>query len=209
MEEWRDIEEFPGYQVSNEGRVRSFYKKQKKSGSWGGTERVLCEEPQRILGQSDDGNGYMKVFLQNGEKRRCVKVHRLVAEAFVDNPEGYDTVDHIKSGPDGKLDNTPDNLRWISRRDNIQKAYKDGMCDARIRRSKKPIMAYDDWTGDELYFSSIEEASNSLNVDRTSISHALKDERVLNKRYRVDYAGREDRLLYGSEHDYDEEFGYY
>lgn len=207
-EEWRDIEEFPGYQVSDKGRVRSFYKKQKKTGCWGGYDRILCDEPQRILGQSDDGNGYMKVFLQNDDHRRCVKVHRLVAEAFVDNPEGYDTVDHIISGPEGKLNNTPENLRWISRRENIQKAYRDGMCDRRIDRSKKPIVVTDDWTGEEMYFDSIKDASEALYLDRTNISHALASSGHTSHYY-VEYAGREDRLLYGTEHGWLEEIGYY
>lgn len=200
-EHWKEIEDFPGYEVSDQGRVRSYYAKEKKKGCWGGYDRVLYDEPQRILKQSDDGNGYLKVYLQNGDKRRCIKVHRLVAEAFIDNPNGYDTVDHIVSGPDGKLDNSVNNLRWVSRRENIQKAYSDGVCDERIRRSRKPIVLTDEWTGDELYFESIEEASEAINCERTNISHALSRYGTVKNRYRVEYASREDRLIHGSRFD--------
>ena len=200
-EHWKEIEGYPGYEVSDQGRVRSYYAKEKKKGCWGGYDRVLYDEPQRILKQSDDGNGYLKVNLQKGDKRRCIKVHRLVAEAFIDNPNGYDTVDHIVSGPDGKLDNSVNNLRWISRRENIQKAYADGVCDERIRMSRKPIVLTDEWTGDELYFDSIEEASEAINCDRTNISHALSRHGTVMYRYRVEYASREDRLIHGSRFD--------
>lgn len=197
-EHWKEIEEFPGYEVSDQGRVRSYYAKEKKKGCWGGYNRVLYDEPQRILKQSDDGNGYLKVYLQNGDKRTCLKVHRLVAEAFIDNPNGYDTVDHIISGPDGKLDNSVNNLRWMPRRENIQKAYRDGMCDERIRRSKKPVVLTDEWTDEELYFSSVGEAAEAMNVDQSTISHALSGHGLIRGRYRVEHASREDRLLYGS-----------
>ena len=205
-EHWKEIDEFPGYEVSDLGRIRSYYKKEKKKGSWGGYERVLYDEPQRILKQSDDGNGYLKVYLQDGDKRRCVKVHRLVAEAFVDNPNGYDTVDHIKSGPEGKLDNSASNLRWLSRRENIQKAYNDGVCEERIRRSKRPIVVTDEWFDEELYFNSVCEAASSLRVNQTTLSHALSKYTTFAGRYHAEYANEEDRLLYGR--DVDDEYYY-
>lgn len=206
VERWKEIEEYPGYEISDKGRVRSYYEKKKKVGTWGGYDRILHDEPQRILKQSDDGNGYMKVYLQNDEKRTCVKVHKLVADAFVPNPNGYDTVDHIKSGPEGKLDNRAENLRWLPRRDNIQKAYADGMCDNRIRMSKKPIMVTDEWTGEEKYYDSINRVADELCLDQSTVSKAIKNDGLMKKRYRADYADREDRLLYASMYDYDPEY---
>lgn len=200
-EHWKEIDEFPGYEVSDRGRVRSYYRKEKKKGCHGGYERVLYDEPQKIIKQSDDGNGYLKVNLQNGDKRRCVKVHRLVANAFVDNPNNYDTVDHIKSGPDGKLDNRPSNLRWMPRRENIQKAYSDGVCEERIRRSRRPVIVTDEWTDEELYFDSVSDAASSLYINKTTLSHAITKYSLLAGRYHAEYADGEDRLLYGSDDD--------
>lgn len=90
-EEWRPIEGFPNYQVSNLGRVKS---------------------DDRILKQSLSKNGgYASVCLYNG--KRCVmKVHRLVAVAFLENPHNLETVDHIDRN---RTNNLVSNLRWANR----------------------------------------------------------------------------------------------
>lgn len=203
MEVWRNIKGFEGYQVSNTRYARSFWKRKHRPKGYG-CDWVLGSEP-KIMSMSDDGNGYLKLMLTNHEngRRYCRKIHRLVAEAFIPNPylgTSVDyTVDHIKSGPEGKLDNSVSNLRWIPRGDNIRKAYKDGMCDERIRASWKDIIATDIWTGEEVYFSSIKEASEELGLSRTSISHALRGRTRKVNHYVFEYAGREERLLYGNE----------
>lgn len=198
MERWSEIENFPGYEVSDQGRVRCYWHRHKKSGVHGGTYRSMESTP-RILPQSDDGNGYLKVYINNGSVKRCVKVHRLVAEAFLPREEGKDTVDHIQSGKEGKLDNSVNNLRWISRSDNIKKAYRDGMCDERIRLQKKPLMVTDTWTGDDYYFDSVQSAASFIGVDYTTVSHALSTCNLVRKRYDVGHADREDILLYGNQ----------
>lgn len=198
MEEWRDIEGFEGYQISNRGRVRTFWIRKHYPTGYG-TFSYLGDTP-KIMPMSDDGNGYMKVMLYStvDGKRYCKKVHRLVAEAFIDKPYGDDfTVDHIQSGRKGKLNNCVDNLRWISRSENIKKAYRDGMCDNRILRQNKAIMVYDEWTGDWQYFDSIGDAAYKLRLNRTSISHCLRGDMERLYHYRFDYADGEDRLLYG------------
>ena len=204
MEEWRDINGFLGYQISNKGRVRSFWKRKHYPTGYG-TYRYLSDTP-KIMSVSDDGNGYMKVMLycHDDGKRYCRKIHKLVADAFIPNVFEYGlnadyTVDHIKPGPEGKLDNTVENLRWIPRGDNIRKAYQEGLHDDRIRCSWRPIIAIDEWTGEECYFSSIKEAAYMLNVDRTAISHVLRGDAYRVNRYRFEYAGREDVLLYGDD----------
>lgn len=178
-EEWRPVEDYPGYEVSNTGKVRSHWNKTKKKGCWGGYERVYSDETH-MLSASDDGNGYLKVFMvdKNG-KRHCRKIHRMVAEEFIPRIDGCDTVDHIKSGPDGKLDNSVENLRWLSRRENIQKAYADGMCDSRIARSRKPIMIHDWCEETDIYVKSVREAADEIGIHYTSVSHALADERTM------------------------------
>lgn len=202
-EEWRPVTGYSGYEVSNFGQIRSYWKKQKKSGCWGGVERVFTDEPY-IVPQSDDGNGYLKVFMVNDDgSRHCRKVHRIVAEEFLKHDASDDTVDHVKSGPDGKLDNSVTNLRWISRRANIQKAYKDGVCDSRILKQRKPVVLTDIWTGEEKYYFSIAETAAEIGVDYTTISHALRSDGQKVRHYIVEYANEEDRLLHGrTEEDY-------
>ena len=202
MEEWRDIKGFTGYQVSNRGNVRTFWKKKRYPTGYG-TYRYLESTPT-IMSQSDDGNGYMKLMLysQEDNRRYCKKVHRLVAEAFIEHDAEHDTVDHIQSGRNGKLDNSVENLRWISRSENIKKAYRDGICDSRIRSQRKDIMVTDLWTGKERYFESIDEAARELGLNRTSISHVLMGDIDKLSHYTFEYAGREDRLLYADNENY-------
>ncbi|GHU53700.1 endonuclease [Clostridia bacterium] len=199
QEEWKDICNFIGYQVSNQGRVRTFWRRKHYLTGYG-SYNYLSDSP-KMMSQSDDGNGYMKLMLynKNDGKRYCKKVHRLVAEAFIENDDTRkDTVDHIVSGSSGKLNNSVNNLRWVSRRENIKKAYKDGMCDERIRKSKKPIMATDLWNGEVTYFPSIGDAAVCLDIDRSTISHILNGDLERTARYTFEYAQREERLLYGT-----------
>lgn len=196
---WRNIEGFDGYQVSDMGRVRSFWKRKHKSRGYG-CDWVLGDEPY-IMKVSNDGNGYLKLMLTDHStgRRYCRKIHKLVAEAFIEHNPSDDTVDHIKSGPEGKLNNSVSNLRWIPRPDNIRKAYRDGMCDRRIASQRKDIFAIDLWTNEEIYFSSIQEAADELHLDRTSISHVLRGDIKRVSHYSFEYAGREGRSLYGSD----------
>lgn len=201
---WKDIPGFDGFQVTNMGHIRSYWEKARIPNKHGGTYRKRVETPH-ILPESDDGNGYKKVFMTSDTgKKYCKKVHKMVGDAFLDKPADYDTVeytiDHIKSGPEGKLDNSIWNLQYLTRPDNIRKAYREGMCDARIRSQCKDIVAIDIWTGEEAYFSSIKEAAEILGLDRTAISHCLtsRNPRKVDH-YRFEYAGREERLLYGDE----------
>ncbi len=200
MEEWRDIKDFPGYQVSNQGRVRTFWRRKHYATGYG-SYNYISDIP-RIMSASDDGNGYLKLMLysKTDGKRHCKKIHRLVAEAFIPcNIDGDVTVDHILSGSLGKLDNSVNNLRWMSRRENIQKAYREGMCDERIARQAVPIMAFDIWTGKEFYFYSIADAARALRLDATGISHVLSGRISRTSHYTFEYAGEEERLLYGND----------
>jgi len=94
--EYRTLEEFPTYEVSREAIVRN-------------------KKTLKILSQSLSSKGYYQVNI-GGKSRR---VHRLVAIAFVPNPDNFETVNH-KDG--NKLNNSPLNLEWMSRSDNIKHA---------------------------------------------------------------------------------------
>lgn len=95
MEEWRDIEGYDGkYQVSNYGRVRS-----------------LKYHSVRILRQGVKERGYHFVILCSNSIKKNFHVHRLVAEEFIPNPNGYTTVHH-KDHDRGN--NVVENLEWIN-----------------------------------------------------------------------------------------------
>lgn len=177
VEEWRDIQGFKGYQISNEGRVRSF--KKTKAGQQQECD-LLVDEPHIMNTTSDDGNGYLKVMLRKGGKSYCRKIHRLVAEAFVPNPNNLETVDHISNN---KLDNRPENLRWVSRHDNVSMAYKDNLHENDINERYKPVILRAVDNGYECVFGSTQEAASFLRVHYTSLSHAFKDRKPIRGYY--------------------------
>lgn len=105
MEEvWRDVPEYEGlYQVSNKGNV-------KRDG--------------RIKSQRIDKGGYCTVGLSRNSVQKCLKVHRLVAGAFIPNPEEKRTVNHIDGN---KQNNNVENLEWATHSENIIHANATGL----------------------------------------------------------------------------------
>lgn len=114
MEEWKDINGYEGYyQVSNLGRVKSL------PGQRGTTYRK-----ERILTKCLTRDGYEKVRLQHEGTDRTARVHRLVAEAFIPNPDNKETVNHIDGN---KLNNVVSNLEWVDRYEQMRHAYRLGL----------------------------------------------------------------------------------
>lgn len=107
MEQWKDIEGYEGlYQVSDMGNVRNV-------------------KYNRSLKPVLNPGGYLKVILSKDGKRKTCKVHRLVAEAFIPNPDNKPTVDHINTI---RTDNRVSNLRWFT--------HKEQMLDNKITNEK-------------------------------------------------------------------------
>lgn len=112
VSKWSDIVGFEGlYKVSTDGRVVG-YQREYSCGCSGRTKRVLGE--REVLGCVDK-HGYRRVVLYSGKTKRRVFVHRLVAEAFIPNPENKPEIDHINTAPN---DNRVENLRWCSHHEN-------------------------------------------------------------------------------------------
>lgn len=98
MEEWRDIKGYEGkYQVSNDGRVRSL--------DYNHTGEM------QLLIPSSDKRGYRHVNLFLNGNRKMKLIHRLVAEAFVENPNDYPQINHKDENPSN---NVAENLEWCT-----------------------------------------------------------------------------------------------
>lgn len=110
MEVWKDIPEYNGlYKVSNLGNVKRIAKTYFCGNN---TKRVL--EERLIVG--DMAKGYKRVELWDNRNHKKYMVHRLVAQAFIPNPDNKPEIDHIDGNP---LNNKVDNLRWCNHTENL------------------------------------------------------------------------------------------
>lgn len=81
IEEWKEIDGYPGYKISNFGRVKS-------------KDKIL---------KGSSYKGYVRVELRTGNLKKRFYVHRLVAKHFIDNPESKPCVNHIDNNPSNNI----------------------------------------------------------------------------------------------------------
>jgi len=155
--EWKDIQEYEGfYQVNWYGLIKS-------------VERTVVRKDgkiktykEKILRQHEHyKNGYLSVMLSKVGIQKRFMVHRLVAEAFIPNPDNFPEINHIN----GKKSNCwVENLEWVSHKQNSQHAAKIGLL------KKRPVVAILPDGSREYEFDSTKEAERQTGVNITSIS---------------------------------------
>ena len=156
---WKDIKGFEGiYQISNQGRVRSL-------------DRVVIfkngasrKYKGQILSKMISKYGYERVDLRMNGKHKIYSVHRLVAEAFIPNPEGKETVNHKD---ENKQNNCVDNLEWMTIKENSNY----GTRNMRMAKSQGQKVRCIE-TG-KIYYS-LTEAERQTGIDRHRISRVCK-----------------------------------
>lgn len=116
---WKPVKGYEGlYEVSNLGGIKSLARWRKNgenSGYW---------QQEKILKQTHTTTGYLKVELSKNKKRSSFKVHRLVAEAFIANPDNKPNINHKDGNP---LNNKAENLEWCTQQENIIHALRTGL----------------------------------------------------------------------------------
>lgn len=162
MEEiWKPIKDFEDrYKVSNLGRVYSI-------------------RHHKIINGRKDKDGYIKINLYIGTKPYFKRLHRLVAEAFVPNPNNKPLVLHKKAISNGG-DNSADNLYWGTQKENMMDKIKDGHCVihrfyGKDNVSSKIVGQYDLQGNFIKKWYSTGEVARNFNTPCTNIQRACKD----------------------------------
>ena len=134
MEEiWKDIKGYEGlYQISNLGNVKSLSRTMENKGTFGKIYHIK----EKIMKPKID-KGYYRIGLTKNKIRKYFAVHRLVAIAFIENPDNLEIINHKDENP---LNNKVDNLEWCTQQYNIN--YGTGMERRKAKQSIK-INQYD------------------------------------------------------------------
>ena len=133
------------YEVSNNGIIRSL---------------------KTELKQYKTGRDYFTVKLCDGITQRGFRVHRLVAIAFCEKPNGYDCVNHINGN---KEDNRAENLEWCTNTENVRHAFLNGL----NTRSERPVIR----TDTKERFRSTSEAARSIGVPPREVIRCCRRQR--------------------------------
>ena len=151
MEEiWKPVVGYEGlYEVSNQGRVRSLDRSVHNSGIY--SEKKEFIKKGRILKLRTSKSkglktGYFRVCLTKNNEYKNLCVHKLVAKAFISNPENKPCVDHIDTNIEN---NNVDNLRWVTHKENNNNVNT-------LKKKKRKVLCVD------------------LNIEYDSISEAMK-----------------------------------
>ena len=134
-EEWRDIAGYEGlYQVSNMGRVKSLERTVTRKNGRKLSVKEWILKPETIH------NGYLRVALEDSGKRKRFLIHRLVCEAFLENPKNKPEVNHIN---EDKSDNRACNLEWVTKEENINHGTRNARVGKAVSKAlSKPVGQY-------------------------------------------------------------------
>ncbi|QOR58314.1 HNH endonuclease [uncultured phage cr106_1] len=170
MEIWKDIVGYEGlYKVSNLGRIKN--------------------KKDRLLSPYHNTNGYISVDLYKNGKVNKLRVHRIVAEAFILNPNNLPIINHKN---EDKTDNSVSNLEWcnysynLSYGNRVEKMFKTRL-DKNTKTAQKEVIQYD-LEGNILnIFTSISEASKLTGISCGAIWQSCKKGHITNKKFKWNY----------------------
>lgn len=173
---WKDIEGFENYQISNYGRIKS-------------KERMVksyCAEwlkPEKILRTNIMKVGYRYIVLRDDDGRdRLLKIHRLVAKAFIPNPHNYPQVNHI----DGDKSNpVVTNLEWCTPKQNVAHAINTGLRKRVSGRNIQRIYQLNDRFEVDAIYENLSDVVAKTGISKASIYSAMQEKRTFKEHYYV------------------------
>lgn len=170
MEIWREVVDNENYMVSNTGRIR-----RKNSDS----DRATY-----------DKDGYLSVDLYKDGQRSKKRVNRIVAEAFIPNPDDKPEVDHLDGN---KKNNSVENLEWVTKKENCRRAWNNGLMkptysmlgkkNPNAGRKGKPIRIVE--TGE--VFGTLKECEEAIDGDNRHINDCLRGRQKTHRGYHFEY----------------------
>lgn len=159
----KQITEYPQYTIDTDGRVYSI-------------------RAMKYLNPIITQKGYAQVNLSVNGKRKAILVHRLVAEAFIDNPLSLPEIDHINTD---RADNRVDNLRWCTRQENENNSLTRKHISENSTLKKAIIAIAPDGTITE--YESLAEAERTGLFDHRAISAVCKGKQKTHRGYSFRY----------------------
>ena len=170
MEIWKTVSDNPNYEVSNTGRIR----------------RVGAS----IDHSTRDCKGYRATDLYINGKRKKSRVHRLVAEAFIANPDNKLEVNHIDGN---KYNNNVTNLEWVTKKENCRHAWDNGLIHPSYGmrgkhnpnggRKGRPIRIKE--TG--LIYKTLDECARAIDGNGGHINDCLRGRQKTHRGYHFEY----------------------
>lgn len=170
---WKDIEGYEGlYQVSNFGRVRRFYKNGKV----------------RILKPLSNKKGYLRVNLRKDNLLKTLSIHRLVAQAFLPNPNNLSQVNHKD---EDKTNNNVSNLEWCDAKYNLNYGSRNEKASIKLKNHQKlskVVIQIDKNTNVVInIFPSIREAERQTGFSNAHIQKCCKGKYKTTGGYKWEY----------------------
>lgn len=157
--EWRIVEEFPNYEVSENGQIRN-------------------RTTGHIKSQRIKNNGYVITDLSRNGEVKTVHIHRIVAKAFLPNPQNYSEVNHIN---EDKTDNYYGNLEWCDRTynnnyGNIQTLRLNTLKSRQSSNAPQRVQQIDKDGNIIATYPSMREAERQTGINNTRISAVCRGE---------------------------------